>query len=343
MLGPILGPALGGVITDLASWRWVFVLNIPLGIIATWRMRELLPLGAAKADAGFDVIGLFLLIAGIGALQLSLQRGASQAWLSSPELLGGIAIAVIAFALIAARVRRSGFGILRLDVFKDLNFATAAFFNFVTSGLLFTAIVFLPTLVQRPLGYPATIAGLTIVPRGIFMMLAILAVGQVITRIDYRIVLAIGSGFMVAGLGLLTAIHAADDLLWIVAGSTVQAIGAGLVLMPLSTYAFASLPVDMRTDATGLYNLLRHIGCASWLALMSAVLQTKIAAHAAKIPAELRIAGEGHAQFIDGAMLKSYDDCFMMMAISAAVITPLILLFRSGRGAQATPSVVPGD
>src|SRR5205823_1066598 len=117
-----------------------------------------------------------------------LQRGVGRSWLSSPELLGEIFIAVVAFVLIAVRVRRSGVGILRLDVFKDLNFATAAFFNFATSGLLFTAVVFVPALAQGPLGYPATVAGLTIVPRGIFMMLAILVVGQVIARIDYRVV-----------------------------------------------------------------------------------------------------------------------------------------------------------
>jgi DHA2 family multidrug resistance protein len=327
MLGPILGPAIGGIITDMASWRWVFAINLPLGILAIWRMYQLLPEAEGTAQVRLDIIGLLLLTAGIGALQLSLQRGVGHFWLRSPELLGEVSIVVIAFGFTAARVSHSGLTILRLDVFKDVNFAAAAFFNFMTSALLFTAIVFLPTLAQGPLGYSATIAGLTIVPRGVLMMLVVLAVGQVIGKIDVRIVLAIGSCLMAVGLILLTAIQSADDILWIVLGSTVQAMGAGMILMPLSTYAFSTLPIEMRTDAAGLYSLLRQLGCASGLALMSAVLQLQISMHLLGLSAE-------------GAALQAYADCFRMMAIAAVVVMPGILLFRTGRAEQAATGIM---
>jgi len=327
MVGPILGPALGGIITDIASWRWVFAINLPLGIVAVWRMRRILPETESTTVSRFDSIGLFLLIAGIGALQLSLQRGVGHFALRAPELVGEAGIAAIAFAVIAARVKHSGLTILRLDVFKDLTFAAATFFNFMTSALLFTAIVFLPTLAQGPLGYSATVAGLTIVPRGILMMLVVLAVGQVIGRIDLRVVLAVGSGLMGVGLFILAAIQSGDAILWLVLGSTVQAMGAGMILMPLSTYAFSTLPVEMRTDAAGLYSLLRQLGCAGGLALMSAVLQ-------------LKIAGAAHpAPPVGGAELQAYADCFRMMAIAAIVVMPGILLFRAGRVAQVAPGV----
>jgi DHA2 family multidrug resistance protein len=341
MLGPILGPAIGGIITDIASWRWVFAVNLPLGIVAIWRMRRILPDTETTAEAPFDIIGLFLLIAGIGALQLSLQRGVGHFWLRSPELLGEISVVVIAFAVTAARVSRSGLTILRLDVFKDVNFAAATFFNFVTSALLFTAIVFLPALTQGPLGYSATIAGLTIVPRGILMMLVVLAVGQVIGKIDVRIVLAVGSGLMGVGLALLTAIQSADDILWIVFGSTVQAMGAGMILMPLSTYAFTTLPVEMRTDAAGLYSLLRQLGCAAGVALMSAVLQMKISMYSADLSAAVAASGALQpARLVEGAALQAYADCFRMMAIAAIVVMPGILLFRTGRAEKAVTGVV---
>jgi len=343
MLGPILGPALGGVITDLSSWRWVFAVNLPLGIVAMWRMHRLLPKAEAAAVAPFDIIGLLLLIAGIGALQLGLQRGAGHAWLRTPELVGEVSIALIAFGVTAARIRNSGLTMLRLDVFKDVNFAAAAFFNFVTSALLFTTIVFLPALAQGPLGYPATIAGLTIVPRGVLMMLVVLAVGQVIGKIDFRIMLAVGSGLTGAGLALLTLVQSPDDLSWIVVGSTVQAMGAGMILMPISTYAFTTLPVEMRTDAAGLYSLLRQLGCACGVAVMSAVLQAKISVQLV----DLAAAGAGPgtpqsaAELVNRATLQAYADSFKIMSIAALVVMPGILLFRAGRAGNAAKEAVP--
>jgi MFS transporter, DHA2 family, multidrug resistance protein len=342
MLGPIFGPALGGIITDMSSWRWVFAINLPLGIVAIWRMHRLLPKAGAATVAPFDIIGLLLLIAGIGALQLGLQRGVGHVWLRTPELLGEISIAAIAFGVTAARVSHSGLTMLRLDVFRDVNFAAAAFFNFMTSALLFTTIVFLPTLAQGPLGYPATIAGLTIVPRGVLMMLVVLAVGQVIGKIDFRIVLALGSGLTCVGLALLTAVQSPDDLLWMVVGSTVQAMGAGMILMPLSTYAFTTLPAEMRTDAAGLYALLRQLGCAFGVALMSAILQARISMHLAALSTE----GAAHATLqpiglVNGATLNAYADSFRMMAIAALVVMPGILLFRAGRAEDAADEIVP--
>ena len=340
MLGPILGPAIGGVITDIASWRWVFAINLPLGIVAFWRMRHILPASGPTVKAPFDIVGLLLMIAGIGALQLSLQRGIGHSWVRSPELIGEVAIAVVAFGFIAARVSRSGLTILRLDVFRDINFAAATFYNFMTSALLFTTIVFLPALAQGPLGFSATVAGLTIVPRGILMMLVVLAVGRVIDRIDVRIVLAVGSILMAIGLAVLTTIHAPGDLMRLVLGSTVQAMGAGMILMPLSTHAFATLPVEMRTDAAGLYALLRQLGCATGLAVMSGVLQLKISTHLAALWPAVAAGAAGAPQgpgLVAGATLQSYADCFSMMAIAAIVVMPGILLFRaSGADKAAT-------
>jgi len=159
------------------------------------------------------------------------------------------------------------------------------------------------------------------------MMLVVLAVGQVIGRIDIRILLAIGSGLMGFGLSLLAAIQPADDILWLVLGSTVQAMGAGMILMPLSTYAFSTLPVEMRTDAAGLYSLLRQLGCAGGLALMTAVLQVKISGTPQP------------ARAVAGTELQAYAECFRMMAIAAIVVMPGILLFRADRVAKAATGV----
>ncbi len=339
MIGPILGPALGGIITDLVSWRWVFAINLPLGAAAVWGARGALPhRDGQTADAQFDIIGLVLLIAGVGATQLCLQRGVGHSWRHSPELAIEAAIALAAFVLTALRTRRHGLTIIRLDVFRDPNFAAAAFFNFTTSALLFTSIVFLPTLVEGPLGQPATIGGLTIVPRGILMMLMILVVGQLIGKVDFRIIIMGGSLMAACGLGLLAGIPASANVLaLLVIGSSLQAMGSGTILMPLSTCAFMTLPTEMRTDAAGLYSLLRQVGCAVGVALMTAVLQMRLSAHGAvptaAHPAALPTAGALHA----------YADCFRIMAIAAIVVTPGILIFRLASRENTGSIVTPVD
>ena len=329
MVGPILGPAIGGIITDLASWRWAFAINLPLGAAVLWGARQLLPESEDKAGAPLDVVGIVLLIFGVGALQLCLDRAVGRAWLQSPELIGEASIALIALGVTAARARRSGPTILRFDVFKDVNFATAAFLNFSTSALLFTAIVFLPILVQAPLGYPPTLAGFTIVPRAVFMLLIVLAVGPLVRRIDHRVALGTGSVLIVIGLMLLSEIRPANSLSVIVFGSTVQAMGAGIVLIALNNFAYATLPTEKRTDAAGLFSLLRQLGCASGVVLMTAILQVRIIARMAGVSAGLDAsAAPDHLSLLDSATLRAYADCFRIMAIAALVVIPGTFFFR---------------
>ena len=328
MLGPILGPALSGAITDLASWRWVFLINVPLGVAATWRVSRVLPDAEALPPERFDFAGLLLLIVGIGTLQLWLQRSVGNAW-TSPEFFVEAAIAAIAIGLTVARASRSRSPLLRLGVLRDVNFAAAALLNFATSGLLFAAIVFVPALLQGPLGHSATVAGLAIVPRAVLMMLIVLVVGRVVERVDYRLMLVVGSGLMALGAAVIAGPQIEEGLSWMIVGSTIQAIGAGMILMPLSTFAFVTLPAESRSDAAGLYSLLRQIGCASAVAIMTAVLDYKSAGHLAELSADA--SSTASSAFADQAMVQAYADCFRIMAIAALAMMPAILLFRPGR------------
>jgi MFS transporter, DHA2 family, multidrug resistance protein len=229
---------------------------------------------------------------------------------------------------LAVRAKRTGFSIIRLDIFKDAYFAAAAFYNFMTSGLLFVAVLFLPVLAQGPLGYSATLSGFTIVPRAVLMTLTMLLVGPLIGRVSYRLLLGTGWLLMAAGLAILSDIEPTQALLWMLAGSIIQAIGAGLLFTPHSTLAFSTLAPDQRTDAAGVYSLVRQLGFASGVALMTAVLRTRVDAHLLALPAPAGGAGAAE-QLVAAATLGAYADCFSMMALAAIAVSPGVLLFRS--------------
>jgi MFS transporter, DHA2 family, multidrug resistance protein len=336
MAGPIMGPALGGIITDLASWRWAFAINLPLGLLALWGTWRVLPRAQTSGEGPIDALGLVLMIAGIGALQLGLERSVGRSWLQSPELVAEAAIAVAAVIGLGLRARWGSLTIIRPDVLKDVNFAAAAFYNFMTSALLFTAIVFIPALGEGPLGYHATLAGLTIVPRAVLMMLMMLLAGRMIGKVDYRILLASGWLMLTSGLVILAAIRPPHELALIILGSTIQAIGAGMLLTPLSTLAFLTLAPDRRTDAAGLYSLLRQLGCAFGVALMTVVLRMQLDAHLGDLPATT--GGPGGLlpdQAAAMAGLQAYRDCFAMMALAALIAVPGIFLFRQPQAKAA--------
>ena len=329
MLGPVVGPAIGGVITDLASWRWVFVINFPLGVLAIWGIRSVQSPVEPTDNPAMDGVGVLSLVTAVAALQLCLERGVGRSWLDSPEFAGEGAIAMIAFTALGLRARRSGFTVFRPDLFKNVNFSAAAGFNFMTSGVLFVTVVFLPALGQVSLGYDATLAGFSIVPRAILMMLTILLIGRLIGRVDYRILLASGWLLMSAGLALLSNIPRDDGVWWIVVGSAIQAVGAGMLFTPLSTLAFSTLDPDSRTDAAGLYSLLRQLGFASGVALMTAILRARIETRLLHLPPAFAHPAQAlPIPLVNGITLRAYCDCFRMMAIASLIITPGILLFR---------------
>jgi MFS transporter, DHA2 family, multidrug resistance protein len=328
MLGPIIGPALGGIITDLASWRWVFAINLPLGAVAIWGMRRALANPEATAHVPFDFLGVLLLSIGVGALQLSLSRGVGQSWLESPELIIESVIVVIAFVGVALRAQGTSFAAIRFAVFRDINFAAGVGYNFVSSALLFVTIVFIPALCQGPLGYSATVAGMTIVPRGIATMLMMLLIGKLLEIIDFRILLACGIMLTVVGLLMLSAARPPDALAWLVIGSTLQSVGGGGLLTCFSMISFSTLAPEMRTDASGVYSLLRQLGCASGVALMTGVLH--VIATGYLLAMSEGPPGPGEVLSPENlAILRAYSACFQGMAVAALFMLPGIWLFRT--------------
>jgi DHA2 family multidrug resistance protein len=328
MAGPILGPILGGVIADVTSWRWIFVLNFPLGLIAISGLAHVPASVEPAVKAPIDGIGLTLLVIGVGALQLALERR-TEAWPLSAETAVEAGIAALAFVSIGIRTVRSRFTLFRFQVFRNLNFSAAVFYNYLIGALLFTTIVFLPQLSEGPLGFDATQAGLTLSPRGIGTMATMLAVHYVIDRIDSRALLAAGIVITAAALALMSQVPPDGGKSWLAAASAMQGIGVGLLFTPLSSLAFSTLAAELRTDAAGVYSLLRQLGCATGVAVMTTLLQAKIDGKSLRMPETAASEALGYGVF------AAYTGCFRMMAIVTAITLPGILLFRVLRHGSA--------
>lgn len=339
MAGPILGPLLGGVITDLASWRWIFVLNLPLGLIAISGLGQVPASIEPSSQSHIDYVGIVLLVVGVGSLELALERSIGGPWPPSTEVSVEAAVAVLALSVIAIRCIRSRFSMFRFEVFRDINFTTSVCFNFMVGALVFTTIVFLPALSEGPLGHDATWAGLIISPRGIGTMATMLAVGYLIDKIDHRVLLVMGMTITAAAFELISRMPPQGGEMWLAVASAIQGVGVGLLFTPLSTLAYSSLGAELRTDAAGVYSLLRQLGCATGVAAMTALLQAKIQANFAEMTDYGASPGPMPPHLLDAATFGAYAACFRMLAVVTAVIIPGIFLFRVARPDPAITSV----
>jgi DHA2 family multidrug resistance protein len=328
MAGPMLGPVLGGLITDISSWRWIFALNAPFGAVALLGLGAV-PSATEPSGAGpIDGIGITMLAVATGSLQLALQRSIGQMWPPLPETLGEAGMAIFACTMIAVQSRRSRFVLFRFEVFRDVNFAIAAFYNFLVGAMLFTTIVFVPALGEGPFAWNATQAGLVIAPRGIGTMAMMLAMRYFIDRVDHRYLLAVGLLTTAVAFDVMARVPPETGEAWLAATSAAQGIGVGLLFTPLSTLAFSTLSTELRTDAAGIYNLARQLGCATGVATMTAVLQARIHIRFSELYHQPRIPGPSPAHLYEAASFGAYTDCFRVLAIAALAMIPGIFVFR---------------
>jgi DHA2 family multidrug resistance protein len=327
MAGPMLGPVLGGLITDWSSWRWIFALNAPLAAAAIPGLVRL-PGGAPSADkAEIDPFGVVLLVLGIGMLQLAIERSIGRLWPPPLATVAAATVAVLALGCIVARSRRRRFALFRAEVFRNRNFTLSYVYNFMIGAILFTTIVFLPALCQGPLGDDATTAGLVMAPRGFGTMATMLAVRWLIDRIDHRILLFLGLVLTAIALEAMATVPAAAAGPWLTAASAAQGIGVGLLFTPLSSLAFSTLPAELRTDAAGVYNLMRQLGCATGVAVMTAIWQALFSLGFAPWSG-LGAGASAAPEPLEAAQLFAYAASFRLLAATTVLLIPGVLLFR---------------
>jgi DHA2 family multidrug resistance protein len=350
MVGPILGPVVGGWLTDNFDWRWVFLINLPFGLICFTTAAACLPEPRLPARR-FDMLGFALLALGMAALQLALDRGQQLEWLESWEvrLEAGLAVAGLwAFGVHA--LSRPG-AIVDRELLTNRNALTGMLFITLVGFLLVATTALLPTMVQTLYGYPVVAAGELMMPRGIGMMMAMMSAGQLLGRgVDPRGMLALW------GMSLFSP----DQGAWpfIVTGFF-QGAGLGMIFVPLNTVAFASLAPALRTDAAAIFMLLRNIGGSIGISVAVAMLQRQTQISHADLgsgitpfnlpwadPATLAAAGAGSVvAMLDGAVNKqalmiAYIDVYRAMAFMAFAMLPLLLVLRRPQRPASKADVV---
>jgi len=271
LLGPIMGPTVGGFITDHLGWRWVYYINVPIGLINLAMILVFLK-HTPKSRAVADWIGALLLATGIGSLQMLLDRGNGDDWLQSNFIIA--LIFVSAFCLITFTVRSYNRpdAILRLSLLRDHNLATATFMIMAFGVGMLSTIALQPLFLEHLLGYPAGTAGLVMAPRGIAVAMGMVFVATTINRFEPRWLVLIGLTLAASGTYATTWYNLDVDVFWIIAPGIVQGLGMGMIFVPLSTLAYQTLPQEATDQAAGIFNLARTIGGSIGIAIAATVL-----------------------------------------------------------------------
>lgn len=346
MVGPVIGPTLGGWLTESFNWRWVFYINVPVGIMAFLGMLAWLP-AAPKRQRGFDFLGFALLSTGVGALQLLLDRGEQLDWFAANEIWIELGVSVSAFWAFTVHMLTAKRPFVEPRLFRDRNLATGLILIFVVGIIVLAAMALLPPMLQRLMGYPTITTGLVMAPRGVGVMISMLMVGRLVRIVDPRILITIGISLTAWSLHMMTGFTIVMDRTPIILSGIVQGLGLGLVFVPLSTIAFATLQPADRVDAASLFSLVRNLGNSLGVSIVTSMLahfiqinHAELAGHITPYRSELdsflALGGQMSPQVMamvdamvnqQAAMIAYINDFKMMMIITLAAL-PLVLVLR---------------
>jgi DHA2 family multidrug resistance protein len=369
VFGPIIGPTLGGWITDNWGWPWVFYINIPVGIlgIVLGLMHITDPVYLTRPKGRVDVLSFLFICVGLGSLEVFLNRGQRYDWFDSNFIkIFGLA-AVAGIALFIWRSLTAERPLVDLRVFKNRSFASATVLMFLLGFGLFGSFTMLPLYVQTMLHYTATWAGLVISPGGIASLVAMGVVGALIGRVDNRLLVLVGAGFNIAAIWLLQSVDLNVGFAYVTFSRLLQGFGLGFLFVPISTSAFSHLPPEQIGNATGLFNLLRNEGGSVGIAMSATVLARHAQVHQAQLTDHVtsfspivqeRLAAATHGLFpVAGldpvtthelslrlmygqlqqqAVVKAYVDVFWMLTVAFVLFIPFIFTLSGDTGTTPT-------
>ncbi|HEU4959133.1 MAG TPA: DHA2 family efflux MFS transporter permease subunit [Sphingomonas sp.] len=350
ILGPIIGPALGGYLTDTYSWRWVFYINLPVGALAFAGLWFFLAETKSKERIRLDLFGFAMLALGIASLQMMLDRGQQKDWFSSLEICAEAVASGTFFYLFIVHTLTAKRPFIDLALFKDRNFLFGSLFGFFLGVLIFSVLALLPPMLETLMGYPVVTTGLVTAPRGLGTMVSMVLVGQLIKRVDPRILIGVGMALVAWSTYDMSGFSLGMDESLVVSTGFIQGLGTGLVFVPLSTIAFATLDPKYRNEGTAMFTLIRNVGSSIGISVLQAMtIRNAATVHSRLVegvrPDNPNIArsmpnfdfssvhslAAFNAEITRQASMVSYIDAFYALFLIIIVISPMILFMRPPR------------
>ena len=348
ILGPIIGPSLGGWLTEDFSWRWVFYINVPIGILAFLGIYTFMDRDRGGRERPFDFLGFSALVLFIGGFQMVVDRGPSQDWFDSKEIWMETAICLAGLWIFVVQTMTAEHPFFHRDLAKDGNFIGTTIFGMFVGVLLFSTSALLPSMMQQLLGYSALQAGVASMTRGVGSMIAFLSVPLLVGRIGARRVLLIGILLSSLALWQMGQFDLAMTPGPIEVAGFVQGIGTGLLFAPLTVLAYAKLAPIHRTEGTIVSTMARSLGASAGISLLQAALirdsalaHSGLATHVTvtdpvlrwALPLSLNLQSIPGLSALNGEITRqgamiSYDALFSSMAVGCLFLAPTLLLLK---------------
>ena len=350
MMGPISGPLLGGWLTDNFSWRWIFFVNVPVGILCVLGIIVFIRARGNVHREQFDVFGFFTLSCAIGAMQLMLDRGELKDWFHSREIWVEATVAALSFYLFVVHTATaSDRSFINRDLLRNVNFIAGTILMFSVGAIMTGTLALLPTMLQQQMNYPVFTTGIVVSPRALGSMVAMFAVARVINRFDNRLIILFGLMLTAFAMWQMTGFSLDMDAHLLVVSGFIQGFGLGCTFVPLNITALSTLPRHILTQGTAIRSLMRNLGGSVGISVLVAALTENTQTVHARLIETLRpdnplvnsprfgtpyslTAPSGvaalNAEVTRQAAMVAYIDDFWFLMLLCLVSIPLLLLLR---------------
>ena len=368
IVAPVLGPTLGGYLTDTYTWRWVFLINVPVGLLTFMAVMQLVedPPWAKKRAVGVDYIGLSLITLGLGCLQIMMDRGEDEDWFGSNFIVVMAVLAAIGIFGAIAWLFYAEKPVVNLRVLRDRNFAIGCGAVAIMAGVLYASTVVIPQLAQAVLGYTATWSGLILSPGGLVVIVLIPFVGRLMTRVPTKYLIAFG--FFLMGCSLVYSHYLAPDVDFgtLARMRAFQTAGLGFLFVPISTIAYATLPKEENGDASALFTMFRNVFGSIAISLATAIVTERTQIRQAYLVRHLTPLDAGYNQDLQAignrfqqmgtaagnthdravgwiyqqlhtqASVLAYSDVFMITALISFAAVPFCFMLSNKTGGRGS-------